>query len=179
MKQELVKKSRYCSKLLRHNPDGLKMDKNGWVTVSDLIQKVKITKEELDHIVENNNKKRFIYNEDESKIRANQGHTIDVDVQLKEAIPPKELYHGTSPNTALIIFREGLKPMKRNHVHLSADIETAENVGSRHCSKGTLPAIIIVETELLLKTGHKFYLSENGVWLTNEISAKYLTEYKL
>ena len=174
-KLNLIRASRTLSYLLRHNPEDLEMDKNGWVMVDDILNKLHITFEDLEEIVETNDKKRFSFSDDLNYIRANQGHTIDVDVELKEARPPKYLYHGTAPSYVHQILKSGgLSKMKRNHVHLSADEKTAFNVGKRH-SKYLDPAIFIVDSEEMYKDGFKFYLSENGVWLTEYVPKKYIT----
>jgi putative RNA 2'-phosphotransferase len=169
----LVKIGRRISYLLRHNPEDLSMDKNGWVKVSELLYKLDITKSMLDSIVDTNDKKRYSYNEDMTFIRANQGHSIDVDVELDKRIPPVVLYHGTSPDYVKPILKRGLNKMKRQHVHLSIDHDTALNVGKRH-SKIKFPVILIVDCKSMVKDGYVFYLSNNGVWLTDQVPSKYL-----
>ena len=114
--------SKQISYLLRHNSKPLEMDKNGWVDVFDLIKHIGISRESLDVIVQTNNKKRFSFNEDKTKIRANQGHSLDVDVELKEMKPPEFLYHGTALKNKNSILNSGIKKMDRIHVHLSADV---------------------------------------------------------
>jgi putative RNA 2'-phosphotransferase len=131
--KELIKTSRYISKLLRHNPEDLQMDSNGWININDLLNKINISLEELNIIVETNDKKRFRYNEDKSKIRANQGHSINVDVQLDVKEPPHKLYHGTAYRNKESILKNGIVKMKRQNVHLSQD-----NRYSIKCSKKTL-----------------------------------------
>jgi putative RNA 2'-phosphotransferase len=174
-KIQLIRASKTLSYLLRHNPEDLVMDSNGWVTVEEVLRKLDITFDELKEIVETNDKKRFGFNSDFTKIRANQGHTINVDVELKETTPPKKLYHGTSPTYVKEILKSGgLSKMKRQHVHLSADECTAYNVGKRH-SKYLQPAIFVVDSEKMYKDGFKFYLSENRVWLTDYVPKKYIT----
>ena len=172
---QLIRASKTLSYLLRHNPEDLDMDKNGWVMVDDVLKKLNITFKELEEIVETNDKKRFSFDDTLTKIRANQGHSIDVDVELKEVEPPEYLYHGTAPSYVHEILKSGgLSKMKRNHVHLSSDEKTAFNVGKRH-SKYLDPAIFIVDSEEMYKDGFKFYLSENGVWLTEYVPKKYIT----
>ena len=174
-KLNLERKSKTLSYLLRHNPEDLYMDSNGWVSVVDILKKLQMTFDDLKEIVKNNDKKRFGFNDDQSMIRANQGHSVDVDVQLKEIEPPKFLYHGTSPTFVHDIMKSGgLNKMKRNHVHLSSDKDTAFKVGKRH-SKHLPPAILIVDSEKMYKDGFKFYLSENSVWLTEYVPKKYIT----
>ena len=124
--------------------------------------------------VENNNKKRFSVSEDGKRIRARQGHSIKVDVQLKEITPPTHLYHGTAYKNLDSIYRKGLLPGTRLHVHLTDDPKTALNVGSRHGK----PVVLTVLSGEMSELGHKFYLSENGVWLTDSVERKFLTEYE-
>jgi len=172
--KELIKIGRKMSYLLRHNPEDLSMDKNGWVKVSELLNKLNITASTLDSIVDTNDKKRYIYNDDKTLIRANQGHSVNVDVELEEKIPPVVLYHGTSPNFINSILKSGLSKMNRQHVHLSSDIETALNVGQRH-SKRNKPEVLVIDCKSMVKDGYKFYISNNGVWLTDHIPNKYLS----
>ncbi len=173
-KINLERKSKTLSYLLRHNPEDLNMDSNGWVSVDDILRKLNMTIDDLKEVVKTNDKKRFGFNDDITKIRANQGHSISVDVQLKEVEPPKFLYHGTSPSFVREIIRSGgLSKMRRQHVHLSADRETAVNVGKRH-SKYLDPAIFTVRSYDMYEDGYKFFLSENNVWLTEYVPKKYL-----
>ena len=165
-------KGREISYLLRHNPEDLNMDKNGWVSVDELLSKINISFEDLKWIVDNNDKKRFSFNEDETKLRANQGHSIKVDVELKEKIPPKYLYHGTASKNVKSIMKSGLSKMKRNHVHLSDDYETAVNVAKRY-SKNDFH-IFKIDTYPMIVDNVKFYQSENGVWLVDSVYPKYL-----
>ena len=174
-KLNLIRKSKTLSYLLRHNPEDLAMDSNGWVYVDDVLKKLNMTSDDLKEIVKNNDKKRFGFNEDETKIRANQGHSIDVDVELKEIQPPTFLYHGTSPTFVKEIMKSGgLSKMKRQHVHLSSDEYAAYKVGKRH-SKHLFPAILTIQSYKMYKDGFKFFLSENGVWLTEYVPKKYIT----
>ena len=126
--------------------------------------------EMLEIIVEYNDKKRYSFNEDKTKIRANQGHTIDVDVELEQMTPPDYLFHGTGSQNKESIDREGLKPMGRLYVHLSADPGTAIKVGQRHAK----PIVYTVDCEQMAREGYLFYRSVNGVWLTEEVPAEYL-----
>ena len=171
--KELTKKSKFLSLVLRHKPEkiGLNLDEKGWASVYDLTMLSKITPVELEEIVATNNKKRFEYNSDKTKIRACQGHSIDVDLQLKEIAPPVFLYHGTQISFVKSIYKDGLNKMKRNHVHLSADRETAEKVARR---RGENFAIITIASEQMHLDGFKFYKSANGVWLTDNVPAKYI-----
>ena len=159
--------------LLRHNPEDLVMDKNGYVSVSLLLKKVNITQSELDHIVDTNDKKRLAYNEDKTLIRASQGHSIKVDVELKSVRPPKVLYHGTSSDSYEKIKKTGLSKMRRLHVHMTDDKNTAYKVGKRY-SKYKEPIILEIDSAEMYTDGYKFYLSENNVWLTDNVPAKYI-----
>lgn len=160
--------------LLRHNPEDLKMDKNGYVDVTSLLSKVHITQQELDYIVDTNDKKRLAYNQDKTKIRASQGHSIKVDVQLKSLVPPRTLYHGTSVESWEKIKKSGgLDKMNRLHVHLSSDKSVAYSVGKRY-SKYKEPIILEIDSAAMYADGYKFYKSENNVWLTDNVPLKYI-----
>jgi putative RNA 2'-phosphotransferase len=160
--------------LLRHNPEDLVMDKNGYVDVISLLSKVNITQQELDYIVDTNDKKRLAYNEDKTKIRASQGHSIKVDVELKATRPPKILYHGTSSESWNKIEKSGgLDKMNRLHVHLTDNKETAYNVGKRY-SKYKNPIILEIDSAAMNTDGFTFYKSENNVWLTDNVPLKYI-----
>ncbi len=174
----LTEISKLISLALRHKPEalGLSIDEHGWVNVEELIigvrQKVRnFDRETLDLIVETNNKRRYSYDESGKRIRANQGHSIPVDVELKAMTPPDVLYHGTATRFAEAIQTEGLKPMTRLYVHLSADRETAIAVGKRHGK----PMVFLVDAKRMAENGHQFFLSENGVWLTKKVPAEYLS----
>ncbi|MBQ8194900.1 MAG: RNA 2'-phosphotransferase [Oscillospiraceae bacterium] len=176
---DLIKTGRYISYLLRHHPEdaGLTLDEHGWVDVNELISAVGrtykgFTRTVLDEIVATNNKKRFSYSEDGMRIRANQGHTIAVDVELSEAQPPEILWHGTGEKYVESINRTGLIPKSRLHVHLSKDTETAMQVGSRHGK----PVVYKVLAGKMAQDGYKFYLSVNGVWLTDKVPVEYLVQ---
>jgi len=161
--------------LLRHNPEDLLMDKNGYVETLSLLKKVGITQEELDYIVDTNDKKRLAYNNNsKSMIRASQGHSIKVNVELKATRPPRVLYHGTSPdNYEKIIHSKGLSKMNRLHVHLTDSFEIATNIGKRY-SKRNKPIILEINSAAMNTDGFKFYLSANGVWLTDNVPLKYV-----
>lgn len=160
--------------LLRHNPEDLVMDKNGYVSVTSLLSKVAITQEELNHIVDTNDKKRLAYSPDKTMIRASQGHSIKVDVQLKVIRPPRVLYHGTSPDSYDKILRsKGLSKMRRLHVHLTDNKDTAYKVGKRY-SKYEEPIILEIDAAAMHTDGFKFYKSENDVWLTDNVPLKYI-----
>ena len=174
----LTETSRYIALILRHKPEtiNIKLDEHGWARVDELIKGVSkthpLTMEMLEKIVEIDDKQRFAFNEDKTLIRANQGHSVQVDVELKEAEPPEILYHGTGEKYVDAIFREGLLPKSRLYVHLSNDLETAVNVGGRHGK----PYIFKVHTGVMFRQGYRFWLSENGVWLTKAVPIDYLEE---
>ncbi len=169
--------SKFISLLLRHHPEaaGITLDEHGWADVNELLEGITRTGRKIDmgilkEIVASDNKKRYSFNEGKTLIRANQGHSIPVDVELKERKPPELLYHGTAARFLDGIRAEGLKPMGRLHVHLSKDTETAVKVGKRH----GLPVVLTVYSGKMYQDGQTFYLSENGVWLTKGVSIKYL-----
>lgn len=171
------KLSVFISLVLRHKPDaaGIQFDGHGWANVEELISGInstgrKIDMKILEEIVASDEKGRYSFNEDKSLIRANQGHSIPVDVELREQEPPEFLYHGTAERFLENIQAEGLKPMSRLYVHLSRDKETALKVGKRH---GKL-IVLKVHSGELFRNGIRFYLSENGVWLTKFVPARYL-----
>jgi len=169
---DVVKKSKFLSLILRHKPEEIDifLDEQGWATVVDLCRFAGFTKEGLEEVVATNNKKRFEYNENKTKIRACQGHSIPIDLNLDPVTPPPFLYHGTATRFLDSIKKEGLKAGSRMYVHLSNDNETAEVVGARHGR----PFVIVVDSFAMHKDGYKFYLSTNKVWLTKEVPAKYL-----
>ena len=170
-----VKVSKYLSKHLRHQPEriGLTLDASGWVEIDDLLaataaHNFRITREELDHVVASNDKKRFAI--EGTRIRASQGHSIEVDLALPPATPPAYLYHGTVAANLDAIRAEGLRPMNRHDVHLSPDRETATRVGAR---RGR-PVVLSVDTGAMHRDGHVFHVSANGVWLTQAVPPQYL-----
>lgn len=176
---QYTNESKCVSYLLRHGAtkEKLPMTKSGYVLVTDLIskcaeQKYPITEDILKQIVAEDSKGRYSFSEDGLSIRANQGHSIDIDLGLKATIPPVELFHGTSMDNIDGIKKSGIIKMSRQHVHLSADIKTAFVVGRRHGK----PAIILVDCKKMVADGIKFYQSENGVWLTDEVEPKYFKE---
>lgn len=166
----LKRKSQKLAYLLRHDVE-YDFDEHGWRDVDDLISAHGYTMPLLDEIVATNNKQRYEFNEDKTKIRARQGHSVKVDVELKEAIPPMVLYHGTSVSSLASILEEGLKPGSRLHVHLSSDIETAEKVGCRHGE----PIVLKIDAQKMSNSGIKFFLSNNGVWLTNYVAPVFVS----
>jgi putative RNA 2'-phosphotransferase len=172
-KKEKTSKSKFLSLVLRHKPEtiGINLDENGWVDVNVLLSAMngRISENELNEIVSTCEKQRYAFSEDGKRIRANQGHSVKVDLALKEEIPPQCLYHGTGECYIGVIRKEGIKKMNRHHVHLSDNKDTARKVGSRH----GVPVIITVLARNMYNDGIKFYKSENGVWLTDYINPKY------
>jgi len=176
MKTELVKTSKFLSYVLRHKPDaiGLRLDEEGWASVDELIARAgegdqHLKRELIAEVVATNDKKRFSLSQDGSRIRANQGHSVKVDLGLAERTPPRFLYHGTATRFLKSIRPEGLKPSGRRHVHLSSDHDTAVVVGQRHGK----PVVLKIEAARMCADGHKFYRSENGVWLTDSVPPGY------
>lgn len=174
MDKQLVKLSKKLSKVLRHAPEsiGITLDKNGWVEVQKLLERIGkgITLEDIVFVVANNNKKRFEFSPDQNKIRACQGHSVDVDLELTPVSPPDVLYHGTATKTVEYIKRDGIIKMNRNHVHLSADTETAHNVGQRHGK----PTILLIDAKKMQEHGMEFFQSTNHVWLTDFVPKEYI-----
>lgn len=172
----LIRTSRYISMILRHQPGkiGITLDEHGWANVEELIEGVNKTHpidfSVLEEIVATDDKQRYSFNADKTLIRANQGHSIPVDVELDEINPPQFLYHGTGEKYVASIDEIGLIPKSRLYVHLSSDIDTAINVGSRHGK----PVVYQVSSEKMTEDGFKFYLSANKVWLTERVPAEYL-----
>ncbi len=175
MNNKLKTTSKFLSLILRHQPEkiGLKLDSNGWADINELMEKstkVKLTQELIEEVVAKDNKQRFIIKD--GKIRANQGHSINIDLALEAVNPPDILYHGTSTRFLESIMKEGLTKQSRQHVHLSKDIETATMVGKRH---GKV-VILEVDAKKMFEEGYAFYLSENGVWLTDRVGVEFLRE---
>ena len=172
----LTSASKFLALILRHKPEviGITLDEHGWAKTEELIEGIAKTRkfdmDMLEEIVRTDNKQRYAFNEDKTMIRANQGHSVKVDVQLQETKPPETLWHGTAEKYVASIDKQGLRPKSRLHVHLSKDRETAVEVGKRH---GT-PVIYTVKTGEMYRDGYKFYRSQNGVWLTEIVPAKYL-----
>ncbi|MBB3526840.1 RNA 2'-phosphotransferase [Rhizobium sp. BK456] len=168
--------SKYMSYVLRHAPEaaGLTLDAEGWVSLDELekamTSKYDVSRADIIAVVENNPKKRFTLAD--NRIRANQGHSVDVDLALTPVEPPAALYHGTSSANWHSIEREGLKKMQRHHVHLSADIETAKIVATRR--KGEY-LILRVDAARMFSEGHSFFVSDNGVWLAESVPNQYLS----
>jgi putative RNA 2'-phosphotransferase len=170
--------SKYLSKHLRHEPEalGLNLQPGGWVSIDDLLDAATkhgfpITPAELDEVVRTSPKQRFSFDETATLIRANQGHSTAVDLQLEPAEPPPLLFHGTGSQTAPFILADGLMKMLRHHVHLSADVDTARRVGMRHGK----PAIFQIDAAKMIADGYTFFVSANGVWLTEAVPPAYLS----
>ena len=170
--------SKFISMILRHKPEviGITLDEHGWADVQELIRGVNnsvghtIDMEKLEEIVRTDEKQRYSFNQDRTLIRANQGHSIPVDVELEEKIPPDILWHGTGEKYVSSIDRQGLIPKSRLYVHLSADTETARKVGSRHGK----PVIYNIDCRQMTEAGSRLFLSANGVWLTKSVPPEYL-----
>ena len=177
MERELVRLSKFLSHILRHRPQriGLTLDDAGWAEVDELLTKANeagrsVSREQLERVVAESDKQRFSLSADGRRIRANQGHSIDVDLGLEPQVPPELLYHGTATRFLDSIRREGLHPRKRRHVHLSRDVATATTVGQRHGR----PVVLVVEAGRMYRAGLELYLSANNVWLTEQVPPEYL-----
>jgi putative RNA 2'-phosphotransferase len=177
---EAIRISRFLSLVLRHKPEqiGLELDSNGWADVNSLIEKcnqsnIPLSLDILKHIVKTNAKKRFAFNQQQNKIRASQGHSVNVDLELKSVKPPEILYHGTAENFVVSIWEQGLMKQQRKHVHLSSTVATALNVGRRHGK----PFVFEISAQQMFNDHYTFFLSDNGVWLTDHVPAKYLKEF--
>jgi len=172
-----IRLSKFLSLVLRHKPEeiGILLDENGWTNTQELIEKINQTDltidfERLKHIVDTNPKQRFAFDETYKKIRANQGHSVEVELGYTAQKPPTILYHGTAHKSMSSILQSGLEKRSRYQVHLSVNKETAKNVGQRH----GMPVIFDVLAEHMFHDGYEFYLSENGVWLIDRVPVKYL-----
>ncbi|QMU79262.1 RNA 2'-phosphotransferase [Streptacidiphilus sp. PB12-B1b] len=174
----MVQQSRFLSRVLRHDPGriGLTLDPAGWVAVDALLaglaaHRHPMSRARLERLVAESDKQRFAFDPTGTRIRANQGHTVPVDLGCAVAEPPAVLFHGTHPGALAAIRREGLRPMRRHDVHLSPDRETATRVGARRGS----PIVLVVDAARMAGDGHTFRLSANGVWLTQAVPPGYLT----
>lgn len=165
----LIQRGKKLSYLLRHDKN-YAFDEHGWREVSDLVANHGFTMEELREIVDTNNKQRYEFSEDMTRIRARQGHSVRVDVELEEAIPPDVLYHGTAKKFADSIMKQGILKGKRLYVHLSTTVETATKVGERHGKS----AVLVIDAKRMNDDGIKFFLSRNGIWLTEFVDAQYI-----
>lgn len=174
----ILKLGKFLSLVLRHQPDliGIQLDPHGWVDIETLLEKCRsygkpIDRETLSTIVATNNKKRYRISEDGRQIRAQQGHSVSIALEYEAVPPPPVLYHGTAERFLESIFQSGLLRQKRHHVHLSADRDTASQVGRRH---GKL-AILQVNTSRMVREGYEFFCTPNGVWLTDTVPPEFLT----
>lgn len=174
-KKRETKLGKFLAYILRHKPEsiGLTLDENGWADIKTICKNTEepIKYSEILSIVENDNKGRYALSAHNSKIRANQGHSVKVDVELGDYTPTDVLYHGTARRNVREIMKKGLIPGSRLHVHLSTDTDTAVTVGKRHGD----PVVLSVDTQAMLRDGFKFYESLNKVILVFHVPAKYLT----
>ncbi len=170
--------SKFLSYVLRHRPQaiGLALDAQGWASIDELIEKARpqmaLNRELIEQVVSTNDKQRFALSEDGTHIRASQGHSLDVDIGLEPCVPPALLYHGTATRFMDSINRDGLVSGRRQHVHLSLDAETAHAVGRRHGK----PVILQIDTKAMHEQGMLFYVSANGVWLTEHVPTRFISE---
>ncbi|MBN8214811.1 MAG: RNA 2'-phosphotransferase [Xanthomonadales bacterium] len=173
---DLVSTSKFLSLVLRHRPEviGLSLDEAGWADIDTLIRLSQahkpLTRALIEQVVEENSKQRFAISDDGRRIRANQGHSIEIELGLQPLAPPRLLYHGTATRFVEAIRREGLAKRSRQHVHLSADADTATAVGARHGQ----PAVLIVRAGEMAAAGHALFRSENGVWLTDAVPVEFI-----
>ena len=173
----LNEKSKYMAYLLRHHPEdaGLTLDSQGYTDVDKLLSALEIDRATLEEIVANDNKKRYSFDETSTRIRANQGHSVEgVNIEFKRFTPTGKIYHGTAKRFEESIMKNGLIPGSRQYVHLSQDLKTAENVGLRHAKSKVNLVIFEIDYQSMIKDGYEFFISENNVVLTKEVPTKYL-----
>lgn len=175
MEKHLASISKYLSFILRHKPEsiGLALDDFGWADIDSLIAKTmdyQLTPEVINLVVQTNDKQRFVIDESGKKIRANQGHSIEIDLNLAASIPPRKLLHGTASRFYDAIQVEGLTKQKRHHVHLTECADVAESVGGRYGK----PILLEIDTKEMVKEGYLFYKTANHVWLVSEVPSKFL-----
>ncbi len=176
MSKPVVAASKFISLVLRHRPDaiGLALDSEGWADIETLIRLSQshrpLTRALIDEVVATNNKQRFAISDDGTRIRARQGHSIEVELGLSPIAPPERLYHGTATRSLHAIRLDGLSKRQRQHVHLSADPDTATNVGTRHGK----PVVLTVRASEMAASGYAFFRSENGVWLTDAVPPQFI-----
>ncbi|XAH25412.1 RNA 2'-phosphotransferase [Xylophilus sp. GW821-FHT01B05] len=173
----VIEKSKFLSLVLRHAPEkiGLSLDGAGWAQVDVLLERanangVALNRESLSQIVASSDKQRFVFSDDRERIRANQGHSVEIDLGLPPQEPPNQLFHGTAFRFLELIRSNGLQPMERQHVHLSPDEQTAESVGRRHGK----PCVLLVNAKAMHLSGQLFFLSNNGVWLTAAVPPEFI-----
>ena len=168
--------SKFLSHVLRHAPDtiGLTLDESGWADIDELLRlapaSLALNRGLLERVVRESDKQRFRISDDGARIRANQGHSIEVDLRLEPREPPEQLFHGTATSSLDAIRAQGLLPGSRRHVHLSIDRETARSVGARHGK----PSVLTIQAGLMHGAGHTFWLSDNGVWLTEHVPVEWI-----
>jgi putative RNA 2'-phosphotransferase len=175
--QDVRSTSKFLSLVLRHQPQkiGIELDSSGWTSIEGLIEAMRrngkrITREQLDHVVATNDKQRFVISEDGTRIRANQGHSVEVDLGYEPASPPEFLIHGTPSKSVEAIRREGLKKMNRHHVHMHADSSVARAVGARRGA----PVLLRIRSQEMAQAGFVFYVSANQVWLTDHVPPEFI-----
>lgn len=176
--ETLKQKSKWLSKHLRHSPEriGLQLEEGGWVAVADLLEAARrhnlsLSRAQLEEVVKGNDKQRFSFDSTKNRIRANQGHSVEVDLQLAPQTPPDTLFHGTGAQNKDAILAEGLHKGRRHHVHLSREMQTAIQVGARHGK----PLVFRVDALKMNADGFEFFRSDNGVWLVDEVPPEYLS----
>lgn len=177
MRNPDVELSKHLSLVLRHRPAsvGIELDAQGWVPVPNLLQALAnhgppLARDDLDRVVANSDKQRFEWDREQDRIRARQGHSVPVDLELEAVEPPERLFHGTVTRNLFSIMEVGLKPQARHHVHLSSDVETARKVGARRGK----PVVLEVDAAAMTKDGHHFWVTDNGIWLTDHVPSAYL-----
>ena len=171
--KDLTRLSKKLALILRHKPESanIKLDENGWAPISDILKALDINMTILETIVMNDKKGRYTFDDSKQRIRAVQGHSVNIDLGLSPLTPPNILYHGTGSKSVDIILKDGIKKMSRQYVHLSSNINTAIQVGSRHGKAFVLQ----IDTKQMAQDGCLFYQAENGVWLTDYVATKYIT----
>lgn len=180
--KQITQLSKFLSLVLRHQPEtiGIQLDQSGWADITELIERannygIKFDREILNHIVATNSKQRFAFNDTFDKIRANQGHSVEIELGYTNQRPPEILFHGTGEKSVQSILDTGLEKRGRLHVHLSSDFETAFMVGQRHGK----PFVFKVLAEQMYNDNFKFFISDNGVWLTDNVPTRYLKQNDL
>ena len=181
MDSKQISLSKFISLILRHKPEaaGIVLDENGWADAGELIAAICRTGKTIDRallekIVREDAKGRYSFDETGKKIRANQGHSVDVHIEMPQMLPPPQLYHGTAEKFLPAIMREGIRKMSRRFVHLSADGQTALSVGSR---RGPA-AVLVIDTQKMAEDGYVFFLSSNGVWQSEDIPPQYISDIR-